>query len=627
MPHLVADLVGEQQFGDDLSHFSLPDVPYLEPGGKRHGPTATIIRSPESGRYTGRYSYAVPGRASTLHLDPQPGTPIRILTYRDGRRWVQRDVSGLDSVTIKPAGFLAGAQVECLAPGKDGKSWTSLVKKINLHQRGVAPLALILAESPKAGEERGRPLRSPFGAFTHTLAPGKHVTLVTDREDQVLCIVDREGLVRDLCGARGQAGFEDGPGNKARFRNPTYLAAETTAARGRIQSKSFLVVDSGNCAIRRVSLGWDVHTLAGTGKQGYHDDPVPTQAQFWDPRGIAVAWDGTVYVADKDTLRRIAPPGDVRIMGVSTLAGVHQEPGARDGSFQEARFTDLKGILLDEGADPRHLYVLDGHALRVVDLRERTVATLVGQVDRPGFQAPGKAGLREPLLRDPMALAWSRRHTPEGKPEGRLFISDTGNHVLQAYDTQAGTLVCLAGDREIPSDQPGGLRELLPAGTPVDPSMGGLSSPLCLAVTYHGDTSGFTQRICTSRGMVEMMEKADTATESLGEIQAEVPEAVAGQPWVMTLAVPVKGLWKHPLVFPLSYSVEFLEPDGSAAGEPGKGKATTCKAFTLIGTFAKAGTAKVRVTLRLENGDLLRREWDVKVKAKPGSDSPAGSPP
>jgi hypothetical protein len=35
---------------------------------------------------------------------------------------------------------------------------------------------------------------------------------------------------------------------------------------------------------------------------------------------------------------------------------------------------------------------------------------------------------------------------------------------------------------------------------------------------------------------------------------------------------------------------------------------------TLTGRFAKAGTVKVRVSMRLEIGDLRQKEWDVTVK-------------
>jgi hypothetical protein len=52
-----------------------------------------------------------------------------------------------------------------------------------------------------------------------------------------------------------------------------------------------------NCPLSDANLG-NVTTLAGSGERGFADGP-GTNAQFYDPTGVAVAPNGTVYVADR----------------------------------------------------------------------------------------------------------------------------------------------------------------------------------------------------------------------------------------------------------------------------------------------------------------------------------------
>jgi NHL repeat len=125
--------------------------------------------------------------------------------------------------------------------------------------------------------------------------------------------------------AGGARGFADGAGTDAAFSTPSGLALATDG--------TLYVADTGNHAIRRVTPDGRVSTLAGDGTPGYADGPAH-QARFNGPIGIAVASDGRIIVADtyNDRIRVIDGDGTVR-----TLAGSGR-PGADEGVADSASF-------------------------------------------------------------------------------------------------------------------------------------------------------------------------------------------------------------------------------------------------------------------------------------------------
>jgi DNA-binding beta-propeller fold protein YncE len=90
-------------------------------------------------------------------------------------------------------------------------------------------------------------------------------------------------------------------------------------------------------------IGWKAHvtTLAGDGSPAFRDG---AQAAFSDPFGIAVAADGTVYVADageNNRIRKIAADG-----AVMTLAGGSE--GFSDGTAATASFNTPSGLAISK---------------------------------------------------------------------------------------------------------------------------------------------------------------------------------------------------------------------------------------------------------------------------------------
>lgn len=120
--------------------------------------------------------------------------------------------------------------------------------------------------------------------------------------DQLIRMVDATGNALTIAGQRFQEGYGDGSGLDALFKFPVALAAAPDG--------TLFVADSLNNCIRRIDVGpeFEVTTVAGAcGEGGALVDGDGQTARFKSPQGIAIADDGTLYVADSlnNAIRKI----------------------------------------------------------------------------------------------------------------------------------------------------------------------------------------------------------------------------------------------------------------------------------------------------------------------------------
>jgi streptogramin lyase len=155
---------------------------------------------------------------------------------------------------------------------------------------------------------------------------------LADTGNHAIRKISPAGVVTTLAG-NGSPGFANGSGRSASFSKPT---AVTTDGSGNVY-----VADSDNNAIRRISPAGEVTTLAGNGQAGMADGSGGA-ARFRSPRFIAAGPDGSVYVADTGNvaIRRISPGGIV-----STLAGVGPVSGVETATGQA--MTSVGAIAVD----------------------------------------------------------------------------------------------------------------------------------------------------------------------------------------------------------------------------------------------------------------------------------------
>ena len=252
------------------------------------------------------------------------------------------------------------------------------------------------------------------------------------------------GNVTTLAGS-GERGFADGPGTNAQFYDPTGVAV---APNGTVY-----VADRFNHQIRAVNpTTGEVTTLAGSGTAGFADGPGST-AQFLFPFGVAVAPSGTVYVADvnNNRIRAINPTtGEV-----TTLAG-SGERGLTDGTGTNAQFDYPTGVAV---APNGIIYVADyyNHRIRAINPTTGQVTTLAGS--SAGF-ADGTGTTAQFNLPTGVAVA----------PNGTVYVADSNNFRIRAINPTTRVVTTLAGSTQGSADGTGTTAQFnLPYGVAVAP--------------------------------------------------------------------------------------------------------------------------------------------------------------
>jgi NHL repeat len=147
--------------------------------------------------------------------------------------------------------------------------------------------------------------------------------LIAEESSQRVRRVLPDGTIVTAAGT-GAGGFggDGGPATAARLDEPEGIAP--TADGG------FLVADTGNHRVRKVSPDGTIVTVAGTGGFGGFggDGGAATGAQLNRPTGVAVTADGGFLIADEanQRVRRVAPDGTI-----ATVAGTGTPGSAGDG--------------------------------------------------------------------------------------------------------------------------------------------------------------------------------------------------------------------------------------------------------------------------------------------------------
>lgn len=139
--------------------------------------------------------------------------------------------------------------------------------------------------------------------------------LIADTENSVIRKVSPSGIITRVAGT-GTPGNsgDDGVAADAQLNGPVSVAA---AADG-----SFLIADAFACVVRMVSAEGVITRVAGTGIQGSGGDDGPaTEAQLNAPRSVALTADGGILIADtgNNVVRKVSPNGIItRVAGTGT---------------------------------------------------------------------------------------------------------------------------------------------------------------------------------------------------------------------------------------------------------------------------------------------------------------------
>jgi len=261
--------------------------------------------------------------------------------------------------------------------------------------------------------------------------------------------LDESGpTVYTIAGISREPGYADGPIADAKFRDPAGVAVDA--------SGNFFVADSENSCIRKVAPDGKVSTVAGGGTQNGYANGSAVNARFSGPYDVAVAVDGTVFVADSNNhcIRKIAPDGHV-----STFAGVGVESGYVDGPAGSARFNCPNSVAVSVDG---FVIVADtgNHCIRKVT-PDGKVSTMAGGGEEEGYTDGPVVDAR---FSGPSDVAIDA--------DGTVIVADSDNNCIRkiAPDGHVSTLAggggcCESGHVDGPA---GSARFLNPCGVDMD---------------------------------------------------------------------------------------------------------------------------------------------------------------
>ncbi|MBI5150613.1 MAG: PASTA domain-containing protein, partial [Candidatus Omnitrophica bacterium] len=238
--------------------------------------------------------------------------------------------------------------------------------------------------------------------------------------------VDPQGIITTVAG-NGISGFsgDGGPATAASISGPWDVAIG--------HDGSLYIADTSNHRIRRVDPQGIITTVAGKGVRLFGGDGGPaTEAYLYNPSGIAIGPDGSLYIADTSNhrIRRIDPQGII-----TTVAGNGQSFGFTADGFP-AILLPLPGIRgLTIGPDGS-LYIADTYNNRIRRVDPQGIMTTVAGNGINGFSGDG--GLAT-------AASLDLPFDVEIDQDGSLYIADTFNLRIRRVDSQ-GIIATVAGN-------------------------------------------------------------------------------------------------------------------------------------------------------------------------------------
>ena len=205
----------------------------------------------------------------------------------------------------------------CTASGGRGTVASADVSTVSVSCHATKWVVSTVAGSGTPGASDGAGTAASFNSPWGVAVDSNDNILVADRGNNKIRKVTSAGVTTTLAGS-GAAAYSEGPGISASFNVPQGVAVDA--------SGTVYVADSTNCTIRTVSQSGVVGSVAGSpstcGRIGSIDGTGPS-ASFNNPTALAVAPDGSVFVADtyNRVVRQVTSAGVVTsLLGTAAVS-------------------------------------------------------------------------------------------------------------------------------------------------------------------------------------------------------------------------------------------------------------------------------------------------------------------
>jgi sugar lactone lactonase YvrE len=233
-----------------------------------------------------------------------------------------------------------------------------------------------------------------------------------------------KGVVTTVAGTDHPTYVGDGgPATEAQLFNPEGVAVDALG--------NVFIADYGNSRVRKVSPGGTITTVAGTGASGFSGDGGPaTKAQLGGPVGIAIDSAGNLFISEylNSRVRRVAPDGTI-----STVAGSDLCCDLGDGgAATNALVPQPHGIALDSFGN---LYIAEWPDSRLRRVTPDGIITTVA-----GNGTRGLSGDGGPATAAQLNLPWG---VAVGA-NGNIYIADNQNLRIRKISPD-GIIMTIAG--------------------------------------------------------------------------------------------------------------------------------------------------------------------------------------
>jgi hypothetical protein len=265
--------------------------------------------------------------------------------------------------------------------------------------------------------------------------------LIADRNNNRIRRVDTAGIITTVAGD-GTASFggDGGPATAGQLNGPTGVAATSDGG--------FLIADTNNRRIRRVSPGGTITTVAGNGNDcqtvmpACGDGAAATAATLSVPTDVTPTPDGGYLIADPqvNVVRHVDGAG-----AITRVAGNYQAPGGfgGDGLLATTNPTVQLNSPVSVVMDPDGSFLIADSA----NYRIRRVSAVAGGIiSTVAGNGTACAASTNPCG-DGAAATAANLNVPHGvasRSDGSFFIGDTNNNRVRAVSV-GGTISTVAG--------------------------------------------------------------------------------------------------------------------------------------------------------------------------------------
>jgi trimeric autotransporter adhesin len=235
--------------------------------------------------------------------------------------------------------------------------------------------------------------------------------LIADTSNNEVRKVSSDGVISRVAGT-GSAGNsgDNGPATDAQLNGPVEVAVTPDGG--------FLIADYDNHTVRKVSSAGVISRVAGTGSAGNSGDDGPaTDAQLNHPAGVAVTPDGGFLIADEvnNAVRKVSSAGVItRVAGTGSAGN-----SGDDGQAADARLRAPAGVTVTHDGG---FLIADTNNNEVRKVSSAGVITRVAGTGSAG-NSGDDGSATEAQLNSPSRVALTH--------EGGFLIPDTSNNEVR----------------------------------------------------------------------------------------------------------------------------------------------------------------------------------------------------